>query len=383
MRALFRPLMLAACLPALALPAPAGEEEAKAGPFMTLGGFEVKPLAGNDPPTSKQAPDLPAPTRFNRAFDRPATIWRASEGTFVSYLAGESGGGLFFAEEKATGWEMLVDGRVEQLQHLGNKQYLATGGTMHMERMAGAAHLISMDHSGKWQVRKIYESHLGVPHIIGTTTFQAANGAAVPLTVFELDTRGAYPVDAIQGVTPEGVIHYLGRRLKEATAAVPGHVSDFWSASDVHEVKAYLFDSEKGKTRSIIEDGKLHPGAVAQLGMRLAGNQPDRLLTAMKGKEGRSPSGCYEPHHGFVFHDKDGKVLAHVTVSLTCKNGVAYPQATEATDWDMEAITNILRELGLPVLANDEEYRRAFRQGTAFRPGTESGAQPAAQGENP
>jgi hypothetical protein len=381
MKAFSHPLLLAACLPAFAVPLSAREETRGGESFMTLGGFEVKPLAGSAPQISKQAPRLPAPTRFNRAFDRPATVWQASEGSFVSFLAGESGGGLFFAEEKATDWEMLVDGRVEQVHAMGKRQYLATGGTMHMERMTGTAHILSMDHSGKWQVRKIYESHLGVPHIIGTTTFQAANGAAVPLTVFELDTRGAYPVDAIKGVAPEGVIRYLGRRLKEATAAVPGHVSDFWSASDVHEVKAYLFDSEKGKTRSIIEDGKLHPGAVAQLGVRLAGNQPDRLLTAMKGKEGRSPSGCYEPYHGFVFHDKDGKVLADVTVSLTCKNGVAHPQATEATDWDMEAITNILRELGLPVLASGEEYRRAFREGTAFSP--TGGAQPAAQGENP
>jgi hypothetical protein len=368
MKAFYRPLLLAACLPALAVPLSAQEETEAMEPFMTLGGFEVKPLAVSDPQTSKQAPDLPAPTRFNRAFDRPATVWRASEGAFVSYLAGETGGALFFAEEKATGWERILEGRVEQLHAIGNKRYLTTGGTMHMERMTGAAHLVSMDHSGKWQVRKIYESHLGVPRIIGTTSLQSADGSAVALTVFELDTKGAYPVDAIQGVTSDGVIHYLGRRLKEGTAAAPRQVSDFWNASNVREVKVYFFDPAKGKTRAIVEDGKLHPGVMEQYGRALVGNQPDRLLTAMKGKERRSPSGPYEPHHGFVFYDKGGAILAHVTVSLSSKNGVAFPPATEATDWDMESIGNIIREAGLPILANEEEYRRYFLYGGGHHP---------------
>ncbi len=377
MKAFFRPVLLAACLPVLAFPLSAQEERVAGGVFVTLGGFEVKPLTGNDPQTSEQAPDLPAPTRFNLAFDRPATVWRASEGRFVSFLAGETGGALFFAEEKATGWEMLVEGRVEQLRAIGNKRYLATGGTMQMERMTGTVHLVSMDHSGKWQVRRIYESHLGVPRIIGTTSLQAADGSAVALVVFELDTKGAYPVDAIQGVASDGTVHYLGRRLKEATAAAPARVPGFWTPGNFREVKAYLFDPEKGKTRSIIEDGKLHPGVVDSPGARmLVGNQPERLLTALSGKEGRSPSGRYEPHHGFVLYDKEGSILGHITVSLGSKNGVAVPPATDATDWDMEAIANIIRETGLPILANEEEYRRYFLYGPDWR------NQPAAQGES-
>jgi hypothetical protein len=375
MKARLRPLLLLACLPSWALPSPAQENGGKAEAFMTLGGFEVKPLSEADPQVSKQAPDLPAPTRFNRSFDRPATIWRANEGSFVSYLAGETGGALFFAEEKATGWEMLVDARVGQIHRFGEKQYLATGGTLQMERMNGTVHLISMDKSGKWQVRKIYESHLGVPRILGTSAIEGENGGAIPLAVFELDTRGAYPVDAIQGVAPDGAVHYLGRRLNQATAAAPGAVSDFWATAGTHEVRAYVFDPEKGKTRSIIEEGKLHPGVANGQGTVLTPALTERLLAAMARKEGRSKRGGYEPHHGFVFYGKDGSVLAHVTVCLASKDGVAYPQAAEAANWDIEMISAILREAGLPVWASEEEYRSLFGEAPA------TPNPPAAQGE--
>jgi hypothetical protein len=366
MKAFFRPLVLAASLPALTFPSSA-EEPVKAETFMTLGGFEVKSLSGNDPQIAKQGPDLPAPTRFNRGFDRAATTWRASEGYFVSFLSGETGGGLFFAEEKATAWEMLVDGRVEQVQRVGDKQYLATGGTMQMERMNGTVHLIAMDKAGKWQARKIYESHLGVPRIIGTAVLESAGGGGVPLTVIELDTKGAYPVDAIQGVTPDGVIHYLGRRLKEATAAVPAGVSDFWTSGSVHEVRAYLFDPDKGKTRSIIEDGKLHPGVANSPGAKVAPVRVEQLLRSLASNQNRSKFklGAYGPHHGFVFYDKDGKVLAHVTICLACKDGMAYPQAAEANHWDIDMISIILNDSGVPVLASEEEYRRVFGEAPA------------------
>lgn len=360
MKALFRPLLLAACLPALACPALA-EEELEAEGFMTLAGFEVKPLRGRDPQIAKEGPDLPAPTRFNRAFDRPAATWRASEGYFVSYLAGEAAGALFFAEDKASGWEMLVDGRVDEILRVGNKRYIATGGVMHMEHMAGTVHLITMDKAGKWQVRKIYESHLGMPKVLGTSSIGAADGSVIPLAVFELDTKGAYPVDAIQGITPEGVVHYLGRRLKESTAAASVQAPDFWDTAQTHKVKAYLFDPGKGKTRSIIEEGKVHPGKTEE--KVLAESQKERLLGAMKGKEGRAPSGCYEPYHGFVFYDKEERVVGQVTVSLLCRNGTANPQAPEATDWNMEVIEGVLKESGLPVLGSVEDYRRLFVAG--------------------
>ncbi|MCW1912150.1 hypothetical protein OJ996_01110 [Luteolibacter sp. GHJ8] len=359
MRALFRPLILAACLPLLAFPLCA--EEGLKGEFTTLAGFVVKPPKVSNPRITKEGPGLPAPTRFNRDFDKPAATWHASEGYFVSYLAGETGGSLFFAEDKAAAWERLVDGRVDEVVRVGEKQYIATGGVMHMEQMSGAVYLMVMDHSGKWQVRKVYESHLGVPKVLGTSSVQTADGSSVPLTVFELDTKGAYPVDAIQGITPDGVVHYLGRRLKESTAAAPEQVSEFWNTAQTHKVKAYLFDPAKGKTRSIIEEGKVHPGKIDE--KVLAEAQKERLVAALKGKEGRAPSGCYEPYHGFVFYDREERVVGQVTVSLLCRNGAASPQAAEATNWNMEAIEGVLRESGLPVLGSVADYQALFISG--------------------
>lgn len=139
-------------------------------------------------------------------------------------------------------------------------------------------------------------------------------------------------------------------------------MSATWPDLEYAEVRGYLyFPGEgdllgKGAEDPIIKGTKLHPGTTNPEGSKLSAEQVARLLDAIRpAKWTRQGTGCYLPHHGFVFYDKAGKPVAHVSPCFLCKNGRAEPGNKNMSNWDFAALSKLITELGMPVFKDIDE----------------------------
>lgn len=120
-----------------------------------------------------------------------------------------------------------------------------------------------------------------------------------------------------------------------------------WPVAEYEEVRAFLFDYTKETNRTVVADGKLHAGVANPEGAKLDKTQTARLLKALRGGPGGGMK-YYRPWNGFVFFDKKGKPVAHVTLCLVSKMGVAIPGGPSSGEWDFEEMRKLLQELKVP-----------------------------------
>lgn len=186
--------------------------------FMTTALFRVDPHAGTDPEgiLSDIWPKIDNPTAFNRRFDRALKIWRVDGGYFGAFDAGEWGGALFFAKDKASKWTRIIDTHIQDLQRFEGDTFVASGGLAHGSRSGGAAYLITMLPGGEWQIRMVFSSESGVPRVTGTSmTDPLQKKESKKLIVLGLEN----PLDRSPffGIDASGAVHYLGEREKNPT----------------------------------------------------------------------------------------------------------------------------------------------------------------------
>lgn len=151
-------------------------------------------------------------------------------------------------------------------------------------------------------------------------------------------------------------IWFFRGRPEESPKEVP------WPSGEIHEVRAYAFDHSGGD--SVVIDGHLNPALIDPAGVKLDAAQTQRLLRALVAKPESKENWttmCYDPHHGFVFFDKQGGIVAHVTLCLHCENGYALPDGPNDDRWDIGALKGLLVELQLPVSEDRDEYSRLYR----------------------
>ena len=130
------------------------------------------------------------------------------------------------------------------------------------------------------------------------------------------------------------------------------------------EVRAYLYNPGEEPGNLILQKDRLHPEVVNPEGIKLDATQIERLLATFRGKAANGMGvGCFEPHHGFVFYDREGKPVADVTVCFLCIQGVARPgPAGSMTTWDLDALKRLSQDLGLPVFKTHEEAEAHFNE---------------------
>jgi hypothetical protein len=132
----------------------------------------------------------------------------------------------------------------------------------------------------------------------------------------------------------------------------------------IHEVRAYVYDYTQEKKSHITIDGRLHKGVINKGGVKLSPDQKERLNKAIAKqplpKKIQPLADCYWPHHGFVFYDKEGKILAHAEVCLQCNRHRGYKILELSPYWDLREISKLIKELKLPILKGNEEYTRLF-----------------------
>lgn len=157
----------------------------------------------------EEQPGIKAPTAFNHSFESPTKVWRVSGGFLASFDKGEFGGALFFAQHGAKRWTLILRSHIQNLADIGGDTYVATGGLAHLSYVVGQAYVLSRNSKGKWNVKLIFQTGLGVPVIVGTTItkpdFEDEGGRLIVIGLEPPVARRP-----LFGISKQGAVHYLG-----------------------------------------------------------------------------------------------------------------------------------------------------------------------------
>lgn len=140
-----------------------------------------------------------------------------------------------------------------------------------------------------------------------------------------------------------------------------GHAE--FTIQDIHEVRAFVYDySQDDKSSSLLQNGKLHKGVINAPGVKLSKQQVKRLKIALKtSNDDGSFADCYMPHHGFVFYNIQGKAIGHIELCFQCGTKDSTPKNLSARSWDWGELKKILEELKIPILKEDKDYTKLFK----------------------
>lgn len=101
-----------------------------------------------------------------------------------------------------------------------------------------------------------------------------------------------------------------------------------WPPEGTAVVRAFAMSG--GPSDRIMMDGKIHPTAKPAEGVALTEEQVRQLSAAMNVEQKmRLSMMCFEPRDAVVFYDKDGKILASVSVCFTCYGARIEPESLE------------------------------------------------------
>ncbi len=136
-----------------------------------------------------------------------------------------------------------------------------------------------------------------------------------------------------------------------------------WPPAPYKTVRAYAYDCEAEHGTGFFQShGRMHKGVLNAPGAVLSPGQVQRLLNAItrgRAMDRRKP--CYVPHHAFVFHDADDRVVAVLEVCFSCRRFVATPEGLPR-QIDYTVPWAILAELSVPVSRESGFYRELYRQ---------------------
>jgi len=129
--------------------------------------------------------------------------------------------------------------------------------------------------------------------------------------------------------------------------------------------KAYVYNCLTGGISPIItRAGKLGKEVADTNGVTLTDEQTERLIGYCNDFRGskirRFLTVCgYDPHHGYVIYGENKRVVAHISVCVTCGELRLRPDlAQRITDKSHRQIENLLEELGLPQTDYESYYAR-------------------------
>ena len=198
--------------------------------LILAGGTEVEPIKTWNPQrvSDDELPKLETPNEFkDLVYEAPTAVWRVDGGFLGSFNYGEFGGALFFAKHDSVKWVKILDGHISHLERFEGERYLAVGGMAHLGLTEGRAFLLSRNDSGEWTSRKVYETQVGVPQILGTAVASSTPAAeSEKLIVIEM-AFSPWSWDPLFGISRSGAVHFLGERekLKGIDHGSAGHIT--------------------------------------------------------------------------------------------------------------------------------------------------------------
>jgi hypothetical protein len=118
-------------------------------------------------------------------------------------------------------------------------------------------------------------------------------------------------------------------------------------------VTAYAMNEGLPDTSAQIlsDSGEINPTVRPLNGVALTQVQVRKLRAALhfSAQKSLSTTMCFIPHHGFVFRDSEGNILAHLSVCFECLNMRSSPERWLVNDADFHELQELTNELGLSV----------------------------------
>ncbi len=129
-----------------------------------------------------------------------------------------------------------------------------------------------------------------------------------------------------------------------------------WPPNGYTEVRAFLYNLDSSDALPCVTNGVLDASVTDTNGVRLTDAQVSRFLKAVTGPHAKHlVAGCFVPHHAYVFYNRKHRIIGWAELCFGCLNYEASsPQAPAV--FDILALENLTRELGLPVLNKEKEY---------------------------
>ena len=129
-----------------------------------------------------------------------------------------------------------------------------------------------------------------------------------------------------------------------------------WPPKHYTEVRAFLYNLDSHDSVACVTRGHLDTSMTDTNGVRLSAAQVSRFLSAVTGKHPEhGVAGCYVPHHAYVFYDQKHRIVGWVELCFGCLNyRASSPNAPSV--FDIVALEELTRELGLPVLKKEADY---------------------------
>ncbi len=141
-----------------------------------------------------------------------------------------------------------------------------------------------------------------------------------------------------------------------------GEEASPWPPENVAHVVAYVYDYTQDSRGSspVFPDGSLHKGIIRSATTRLNGGQAKTLLdTLTKPVEFHESEDCYDPHHAFVFYNKDWKPIGWFAVCWRC--GTYAGGSEKFPDYiELAPVRKLTEELEMPVFYETGNYTELF-----------------------
>lgn len=130
-----------------------------------------------------------------------------------------------------------------------------------------------------------------------------------------------------------------------------------WPPKHYTEVRAFLYNLDNNSSLACVTNGQLDASMTDTNGVRLSDMQVARLFTAITGKHPEiARAQCYVPHHAYIFYDQQHQIVGWVELCFGClRYKASSPDAPPA--FDLPALADLTRELGLPILKDDKDYQ--------------------------
>lgn len=129
-----------------------------------------------------------------------------------------------------------------------------------------------------------------------------------------------------------------------------------WPPKHYTEIRAFLYNLDSHDGLACVTNGQLDASMTDTNGVKLSDVQVSRFLAAVTGKHPEhGVGGCYVPHHAYVFYDQRHRIVGWVELCFGCLNYQASSPSAPPV-FDIFALENLTRELGLPVLKKEGDY---------------------------
>ncbi len=178
-------------------------------------------------------------------------------------------------------------------------------------------------------------------------------------------------ISGIFGVLVATMTHFSllvgNATAEEAGVVIPQGVvvdnMDGWLKEFDH-VEVVLFNPElENGSSPLVKSGKFHEGIIAHFTQTLNQDEVLELRGLVTGKHKPvDRARCYEPHHGFIFYNKEKKVLGYLEFCLMCKNYRLNPPKGLSNHWDLKGLKKLVEKKGLPAFEDHKEWRTFFKE---------------------